>query len=407
MKRKILIAGGGIGGLTAGASLLDAGFDVEIFEQARGLKDIGAGIQLPANAMRIMRSLGLEDALTVQGVRPLGYQFRLHNSGEVIHEFPLYHEHADRHGAPFIQLHRADLQAALVSAVKTRKRDAIHLNKKAVGFSEFPDRVQLRFSDGTTAEGDVLVGADGVKSAISKQVIGGFRTEYTGITAWRILVPVERIPEELRLPHMTSIFIGEGIHAIAYYVRGGEFVNFVGEVPVAEASEETWTRKAPWSDLRADFEGWHPTVQAIIERAPKDEVYRWSLFSRRPAANWSTARVTLIGDAAHPALPFLAQGAGMAMEDAIVLTRALGQRDDIASALQLYQSNRIPRTTHATERTEANRATFELKTEEEIRRAYARHNEGSDRSAWLYSYNALTVPLVEAVPVSVGAALSA
>jgi salicylate hydroxylase len=392
---KVLIAGAGLGGLTAASSLLRAGYDVEVYEQAKTLKEAGAGIQLPANAMRIMRDLGLEDALLRVGVRPKGYQFRLFDSGEVLHEFPLADRHETQHGAPFVQLHRADLQRVLFESVRAQKADAIHLGKKATGFSETPDSVTLYFADGTNATGDVLVGADGVKSAISKQIIGGFKTEYTGITAWRLLVPKASIPKELQLEEYTSIFIGKGIHAIMYYVRGGELLNFCGEVPVAEASEETWTRKAPWSELHADFEGWHPSVRAIIDVAPRSEVYRWSLFSRTPVRNWSTQRATLLGDAAHPALPFLAQGAGMAMEDAIILTRSLQSTEDTALALQRYQRTRNPRTTHATERTEANRATFTLTTEAEIRKAYVRHDEGKDRSAWLYSYDALTAPLAD------------
>ncbi|MCE9541457.1 FAD-dependent monooxygenase [Candidatus Kaiserbacteria bacterium] len=392
-RKKILIAGAGIGGLTAAACLLKEGFDVDVFEQARVLKEVGAGVQLPANAMHIMRHVGLEEAVMRAGVRAKGYEFRLHDTGEVIHQFPLFDEHLQRHGAPFVQIHRADLQALLVAKVRELKRDAVHLNKKATGFAEQADSVELRFADGSTARGDVLLGADGVKSAVSKQIIGGFRTEYTGITAWRILVPSEDIPAELRLDQVTSIFIGGGTHAICYYVRGGSLMNFCGEVQVPEASEEAWTRKSSWSALKKDFEGWHPSIQAIIDSASKDQCYRWSLFSRQPARNWSTHRATLLGDAAHPALPFLAQGAGMAMEDAVIFTRSLLKAADVSEALHMYQYNRMTRTAHATERTEANRATFELRTEGEIRGAYAAANEGKDRNGWLYSYNALTVPL--------------
>jgi salicylate hydroxylase len=190
-----------------------------------------------------------------------------------------------------------------------------------------------------------------------------------------------------------SVFVGPGRHAVCYYLRGGALLNFVGCVETDEISEESWTVKFPWEKLKSDYRGWNPAIQAIIDAADKDACYRWSLHNRPPAPSWSTKRVTLLGDAAHPTLPYLAQGAAMAIEDGAVLTRALAMSDTIADALQLYQRNRIERTSKIVAQSTANRELFHLPSEQAIRAAFAKRNQGEDRNKWLYSYNPLTVPL--------------
>jgi salicylate hydroxylase len=158
-------------------------------------------------------------------------------------------------------------------------------------------------------------------------------------------------------------------------------------------SDESWTVKFPWEKLKADFHGWHPVIHTIIDSADKDQCYRWSLHNRPPIHNWSTARVTLLGDAAHPTLPYLAQGAVMAIEDGAVLARALDMTDTIPEAIQLYQRNRVDRTAQIVMRSSANRELFHLRSVEAIRSAFAQRNEGADRNNWLYSYNPMTVEL--------------
>ena len=191
-----------------------------------------------------------------------------------------------------------------------------------------------------------------------------------------------------------SVFMGPGGHAVCYYVRGGALMNFVGLHETDDVLEESWTVKLPWQQLKADFKGWHPAIQAIIDAADKDQCYRWSLHNRLPIDNWSTARATLLGDSAHATLPYLAQGAVMAIEDGAVLMRALRQEGDVSRALQLYQRNRIERTARVVLQSTANRRLFHLETEEAIRAEFAKRNEGADRNKWLYSYNPMTVPLV-------------
>src|SRR5271166_2913355 len=325
---KILIAGAGLGGLAAASCLLKAGHDVEIYEQAPQLGEIGAGIQVSANAMHVLRHLGVGEAVTRTGVKPGAYVFRLHDTGEVIQRFSLSDEHERLHGAPYTQLHRADFHDILAAKARELKADVVNLNRRVAGFSESDSGVELRFDDGSTARGDFLVGADGVKSVVRAQIVGPVPATYTGDAAWRVTVPVERLPRDF-LPPVMSVFMGPGGHAVCYYLRGGALLNFVGIVETGDVSEESWTLKFPWEDLKADYVGWHPAIQTIIDAADHDQCYRWSLHNRPPIHNWSTRRATLLGDAAHPTLPYLAQGAAMAIEDGAVLTRALSMMPTI------------------------------------------------------------------------------
>jgi salicylate hydroxylase len=388
----ILIAGAELGGLATASCLMSKGFKVEVFEQAPALGEVGAGIQISANPMHVLRYLGLAEAVAEVGVRPKAYVFRLHDTGEIIQTFELSEDHERKHGAPYVQLHRADLHDLLVARARAFKSDVVHLNHKLVDFIERADHVELKFANGSSARGDILIGADGLKSVVRRRIVGDVSPTYTGDGIWRIVVPSDRLPRELLLDQAMSVFMGPGGHAVCYYLRGGALLNFGGTVE-AEVSEESWTLKFPWKDLKADFAGWHPSIQAIIDAADRDQCYLWSLHNRPPVRNWSTRRATLLGDAAHPTLPYLAQGAAMAIEDGAVLTRALGEAQSISDALDLYQRNRIERTARVVEQSNENQKLFHLRSEEEIRRRFANRNEGADRNAWLYSYNPLTVTL--------------
>lgn len=387
---RILIAGAGLGGLTAASCLMKAGHTVEIYEQAPQLGEIGAGIQVSANAMHVMRHLGIEDRLLAVGVKPDAYIFRLHNTGEVIQRFSLSQE--ELHGAPYTQLHRADLHEILATRARQADPNIVRLNHTVTGFTESDDGVELHFANRASVRGDLLIAADGVKSVVRAQMFGAAPATYTGDSAWRLVVPTERLPKDL-LERAMSVFMGPQGHVVCYYLRGGTLLNLVGCVETDEISEESWTTRRPWTEFKSQFAGWHPVIQAIIDAADKDQCYLWALFNRPPIHAWSTERVTLLGDSAHPTLPYLAQGAAMAIEDGAVFTRALGMTDSIAEALQIYQRNRTDRTAKIVLQSSANRELFHLRSEDEIRARFANRNEGDDRNRWLYSYNPLTVEL--------------
>ena len=393
VQRQILIAGAGIGGLTAAACLIKAGHHVRVFEQASQLAEVGAGIQMSANAMHVLNHLGLGSAITRVGVRPKAYVFKLFDTGEEIQRFALSEEHERLHGAAYYQMHRADLHELLAAKVHELDPHAIHLNHRVALFREDDDGVELQFANGEVARGDLLIGADGLKSVVRQQIVGNLPATYTGDAAWRITLPAARVPRGL-VDEVMSVWMGPGGHFIAYYIRANAaLLNFVGLVETEDVSEESWTAKFPWAKFKRDFAGWHDDVQALIDATDRDQCYRWSLFSRQPLTNWSTPRVTLLGDSAHPTLPYLAQGAAMAIEDGVVLTRALAMAPSIGDALQLYQCNRISRTSRIVEQSKANRALFHMRDTDEIRAHFAKRDEGAERNVWLYSYNPLTVPL--------------
>ncbi len=389
---KIIIAGAGIGGLTAASCLMKAGHDVQVLEQAPALGEVGAGIQMSANAMHVLNDLGLGLAISRLAVRPGAYVFRLHDTGEVISQFSLAAEHERLHRAPYNQLHRADLHDLLAAKAREFKSDVVRLNSRVTRFEETDSAVRVHLASGEAVEGDLLIGADGVKSAVRAQIAGHDHAVYTGDAAWRLTLPASELPPNF-MGQVMSVWMGPGAHVVCYYLRAGALLNFVGLVETEEVSEESWTAKFPWDKLKADFRGWHPDIQLVIDKADRNACYRWSLFYRPPISNWSTRRATMLGDSVHATLPYLAQGAAMAIEDGAVLTRALAMTSSVTEALQLYQRNRIERTSRIVKGSTANRNLFHMRDQQALRQAFANRDEGASRNAWLYSYNPLTVEL--------------
>lgn len=390
---KILIAGGGIGGLTAAACLMQAGFEVEVFEQAAELVEVGAGIQVSANAGRVYRHLGLAEAVAEAGVCPEKYRFLVYDDGDVLQEIPLGEGYRQRHGLPYVTIHRADLQRLLVDKVHALDSRALRTGAPVTAFEEDETGVTVRLQSGETVHGDALVGADGLNSVTRAQIVGETPAPYTGDAVWRVVVPMEDLPVEFRR-RTTDIWAGPGKHAVTYPLRRGTLMNLVGCVEYETwEDDESWITPRPWEEMRADFAGWHPMIATIIERADRKQCYRWALRFREPIDNWSSKRATLLGDAAHPTLPYMAQGAAMAVEDAAVLARALSQEDSVPAALDLYQRNRLERTARIVGESSANRNLFHLPSVAELRAAFAGRDMNAERSAWLFSYDPLSVPL--------------
>lgn len=390
---RVLIAGAGLGGLAAAASLIKRGFRVDVFEQAAQLGEVGAGIQVSANAVKVLYDLGLRDRLEAVTVKPKAYEFRRFDDGELLHRVPLNENdhHVSKHGTPYYHIHRVDLHTILADCVNTLSPGCIHLGRYVSGFREDASGVTLAFSDGEEVRGDVLVGADGIKSVIRQQILGPTPVRFTGHVAWRATVPVDRLPADI-MDRVVTVWCGPKNHAVVYFVRSGRVLNFFGGVE-REWEEESWTSRKPWAELKADYAGWHPAIQAIIDAVDRDACYRWSLNNREPVSNWSTSRATLLGDAAHPTLPYMAQGAVMAIEDGAVLARALEGGESVREALDLYQRNRTERTARIVLESTEHGDLYHIADAGEMRRAFEAKNIAKSREQWLYAYDPLTVAL--------------
>lgn len=266
------------------------------------------------------------------------------------------------------------------------------LNCKVAGFTESASGVTVRLADGPTVQGDVLIGADGIKSTVRAQIVGETPVTYTGYVAWRLTVPRENLPQDT-MDLVGAVWCGPKNHAVLCWLCSGRVLNFVGCPERAEWEDESWTQRRPWEELKAEYAGWHPMIQSILDAADRNECYRWALNNRKPIYNWSTARATLLGDAAHPTLPFLAQGAVMAIEDAAVLARALEGSDTVAAALQLYQRNRVDRTARVVTESTEQGGLYHIVDVEEMKRAFAKKNVAKERAEWLYCYDPLNVTL--------------
>ena len=338
----ILIAGGGIGGLTTALALLRRGIDVSVYEQASELREVGAGVQIGPNGSRLLIDLGLREALDEVACEAARKEVRLWNTGQTWKLFDLGRDCIERFGAPYWTVHRGDFHGVLRDAVLALKPDAIHLGHLARGFTDSHGGVTLHFSGKPDAQGDAIVAADGVHSRLREAAGVPAKTAFLGIMAWRGLVPAERLSLENRTPVGTN-WVGPGAHVITYPVRGGELYNFVGVVEGRDWPVESWTERGTHAECFADFKGWHPAVQETIRGL--DVPFKWAFVGREPLTRWAFGRLCLIGDACHPTLPFLAQGANMAIEDAVVIARAIAaDPGDIAGAFRRFQDLRVERT---------------------------------------------------------------
>lgn len=389
----IAIVGAGIGGLAAAGCLLKRGHRVRVYEQAPELGEVGAGVQMSANAVKVLYHLGLQTQLEAVGVRPKAFEFRRFDSGEPLHSIPLGDAHFERHGAPYYQVHRVDLHSQLLAAVRALDPDSVTVGARATRIKEDEAGVSVEFDGRPSVRAELLIGADGIKSVVRQHVIGADKPVFTGQVVWRCLVPVERIPKAQLPDLVSSIFCGPNNHGVIYYLRNGSLLNFIGCVR-RPWEEESWTSCRPWDELDEDYAGWHPIVRAVIDNVDRDQCYRWALNNRKVSTNWSTKRCTLLGDAVHATLPYMAQGAAMAIEDAAVLSRAIElDKAPLERALQIYQQHRVPRTTRVVEESTEMGELYQITDAEEMRQAFAKKNIAHSRNEWLYPYDPFTVSI--------------
>jgi salicylate hydroxylase len=341
-KSHVLIAGAGIGGLTAALALLQRGHDVDVYEQAPALMELGAGVQIAANGTRIFEHLGLRPAFEKIVCEASAKEVRIWNSGQIFKLFDLGEDSVKRFGAPYWFVHRGDMHTILKDAVLALKADAIHTSARCTGYSEDNGRITLEIADGRRPQGDILIGADGVHSKLREQMFDPAELEFMGIIAWRGLIERKKLPADLQRMVGTN-WVGPGGHVITYPIHGGEWMNFVGFGERSDWRVESWNEKGTHEECAKDFVGWNPAIHEMIGLL--DQPFKWALVSRPPLQTWSRGRATLLGDACHPTLPFLAQGAIMALEDSIVLARCLEKYSNIEAALVHYQNARVERTT--------------------------------------------------------------
>jgi salicylate hydroxylase len=337
---RVAIIGAGIGGLTAALAMIRQGIGVDVYEQAAEIRELGAGVQISSNGTRVLYALGLGAEAERLGVVVAGKEIRLWSTGQTWKLFDLGAESIQRYGFPYMMFHRGDLHAMLLDAIRREQPDAIHLNRKCTGVTQTGSGVTIAFEQGESITAPIAIGADGVQSRVRLAVFGADKPEFTGIVAWRILVLRERVPAGIRLQVGTN-WVGPGGHCVHYPVRGGELLNFVGLLERDDWRVEGWTVQGTKEEFCNDFRNWHSDVHETIMSG--DTPYKWALFARPPMAAWTKDRVTLLGDSCHSMLPMMAQGAVMAIEDGMVLSRCVAKYGVAPEALHAYEAARRER----------------------------------------------------------------
>ena len=286
-------------------------------------------------------ALGLEPSVRREGVETGDKTVRLWSTGQTWSLFdPTVATATERFGSPMYLMHRGDLHAMLVDAVRERKPDAIHLNSRCADFEQSETEVRLTLEDGRRISGDILIGADGLHSRIRQKLFGPATPKFTGIMAWRGLAPVDRLPAHLGRPVATQ-WLGPNGHVTCYPVHRGRLLNMVGEVERDDWQLESWVEPGSHEECLRDFPGWHRDLIDIIDSI--DQLYKWGLFLREPLPKWSVGRVTLLGDSCHAMLPFLGQGANMALEDGFVLGALRREIPERSSGRAATLRSRAPR----------------------------------------------------------------
>lgn len=341
---RVAIVGGGLGGLAAALALGRIGVEVSVHEMAGARREVGAGIVVPPNMVRVLARLGLADALPRFAVRlEAAWEFRRWQDGRVLFVQAMGDDCVRRYGEPCYVAHRADLLALLQEALPP---GVLRLGERCTAMSQDGDGVELVFAGaggaGHRVRADAAIGADGIHSALAPLVAAPLPARFSGLCAFRCLVPAAAAPP-MALRPVQTLWLGPGRHFVHYPVSGGRLVNVVAIVPAGDWRSESWTAEGSVADLRREFDGWDPRLLQLVDAAT--ETRRWALYDRTPLATWVRGRVALLGDAAHAMLPFFAQGAAQALEDALVLAAGLRGADaaTVPAALQRYDAIRRPR----------------------------------------------------------------
>jgi salicylate hydroxylase len=393
---RIAIAGAGIAGLTTALALLQQGFQVDVFEQASQLGELGAGLQISPNGSRVLLALGLGEALQACVCPARGKEIRMWNTGQGWKLFDLGDDCLARFGAPYWMVHRGDLHRVLLDAFEARSDRPVRLNARVVNAQSTVSGVTFELNDGSQHSAAALLAADGVHSVLREQLLGEDKAQFTGLLAWRGLVPVARVSAHLQAQVGTN-WVGPGAHVITYPVRGGALMNVVGIIEREGWRNESWTEPGTHAELLQDFGHWHADVCELMSAI--EQPFKWALLGRAPQTGWAQGNICLLGDAAHPTLPFLAQGANMAIEDAAVLARCLALDEPTEHALARFEKLRWQRTADIVNRSRDNAQRFHnpqlsdpakavdyVSSEwepEKVRRRYD----------WLFEYDPLKVPL--------------
>jgi len=391
--RRVGIVGGGIGGVALARALRLRGIDAHVFERASAFGEIGAGVQITPNAVKVLQGMGLGADLERVGFLPEAMVGRNWDDARELFRTPLREVCPRVFGADFHHVHRADLHAILCQDIPA---DRVRFNVQCTGVTQHGDRAVAQFADGSSFEAELIVGADGIHSAVRDALWGRTDASFTGHMCWRALVPVAHHP----LPYVSpdaSFWMGPKAHIVTYYVKGGAAVNIVAVNESAEWVAESWTEPSTREELLGAYAGWHPNIIRLFEQTDTSQIFKWGLFDRDPMSRWSQGRVTLLGDAAHPMLPFLSQGAAMAIEDAYVLAAALAHHgSDQEAALRAYEAERLPRTSRVQLEARERGRTYHLSTPEEQRQRdlafqaqQAKNpNAVGIKAEWVYEYDA-------------------
>ena len=391
-ERHVIVAGAGIAGLTAAIGLARGGLRVTVLEQANRLEEAGAGIQLGPNATRVLIALGLGERLRPHVMAPLAIRVMAGGSGREIVRIPLGPAVERRYGAPYWMIHRGDLQAALASAAAAEQDVKLKPGLRVEDYAGHVKGITVLargLSHTVDERGIALIGADGIWSTVASRLPRPRKARFAHRTAWRALVPAERVPAEFREP-LVHLWLGLDAHLVHYPVKGGRLINIVGIVH-DEFSKSGWSAAGNRDEILRRFArwSWSETARALI--ALPEQWLKWALYHRRHPFAGGSGPVTLIGDAAHPMLPYLAQGAGMAIEDAAVLAHFLAHfRDDPADALRGYEGARRHRTDRAQAMSRRQGRIYGLSGPEALVRNFGMRAVGGEkllaRQDWLYSW---------------------